>query len=242
MLAPVVMGVIGKQLGGRNLDARSLTSFLADQKDNIAATLPPGFGGLLGGTGLLDALGGAARASTAAGGEAARAATSAARAVGDTSRRAASSATSAVPNWLYWLIPAAAVVALLIYLFARPAEHLAQQDVTTAQSLIAGGVDISRQATDSISSLRTTLAGITDVASAQAALPKLREVTGQIDKVDGTIGQLSPEQRKVLAGLVAPVMPTLNQLFDNVLAIPGVAEELKPVIDTLKAKLALLTA
>jgi hypothetical protein len=41
---------------------------------------------------------------------------------------------------------------------------------------------------------------------------------------------------------VNPVMPTLNQLFDKVLAIPGVAEVLKPTIDILKAKLAMLTA
>ena len=34
--------------------------------------------------------------------------------------------------------------------------------------------------------------------------------------------------------------PTLNQLFDKVLAIPGVAELLKPTIDALKAKLAVL--
>jgi hypothetical protein len=60
--------------------------------------------------------------------------------------------------------------------------------------------------------MRTTLAGITDAASAQAALPKLREATTQIDKVDGVVGQLSAEQRKLLAGIVNPMIPTLNQL------------------------------
>ena len=37
-------------------------------------------------------------------------------------------------------------------------------------------------------------------------------------------------------------MPTLNQAFDKVLAIPGVAELLKPTIDALKVKLAALVA
>jgi hypothetical protein len=69
----------------------------------------------------------------------------------------------------------------------------------------------------------------------------LQEVTAQIDKVDGLIGQLSAEQRKLLAGIVNPLIPTLNQLFDKVLAIPGVADVLKPTIDALKAKLAVLT-
>ena len=93
-----------------------------------------------------------------------------------------------------------------------------------------------------ITNLRTTLTGITDAASARAALPKLQEVTAQIDKVDGLLGQLSPEQRKVLAGVVNPRMLSLNQLFDKVFAIPGVAELLKPAIDALRAKLAALSA
>jgi hypothetical protein len=74
------------------------------------------------------------------------------------------------------------------------------------------------------------------------ALPKLQEVTAQIDKVNGVVGQLSAEQRRALAGLVSPMMLTLNQLFDKVLAIPGVSEVLKPTIDALRAKLAVLTA
>jgi len=73
-------------------------------------------------------------------------------------------------------------------------------------------------------------------------LPKLREVMAQIDKVDGIVGQLSAEQRKVLAGMVNPLMPSLNQLFDKVLAIPGVSEVLKPTIDAVRTKLAVLTA
>jgi hypothetical protein len=238
MLAPIVMGTIGQQQATRSLDAGGIASLLSSQKDNIVAALPSGFANLLGGSGLLDSLGGAARTATAAAGQTARVTTSAARAIGDTGQRAAAVSL----NWLYWLIPLLAIVALLIYFFARPAEQVVQPSVPTIPSLTVGGLDIGKQVTDSITSLRTTLGGITDAASAQAALPKLREVTTQIDKVDGLLGQLSPEQRKVVAGMVNPLMPSLNQLFDKVLAIPGVAELLKPTIDTLRAKLTLLTA
>jgi hypothetical protein len=231
MLAPIVMGTIGQQQGTRSLDAGGITSLLASQKDNIVAALPPGFANLLGGTGLLDSLGGAARTATAA-------ARPAARAIGDTGQRAAAVSR----NWLYWLIPLLAIVALLIYFFARPAEQVVQPSVPTIPSLTVGGLDIRKEVTDSITNLRTALGGITDAASARAALPKLQEVTDRIDKVDGLLGQLSPEQRKVLAGMVNPLMPSLNQLFDKVLAIPGVAELLKPTIDALRAKLAVLTA
>jgi Bacterial protein of unknown function (DUF937) len=180
MLAPVVMGTIGQQQGTRSIDAGGIADLLSSQKDNIAAALPAGFANLLGGTGLLDSLGGAARTATAAAGQTARLTTSAARAIGDRGQRALSL------NWLYWLIPLLAILAVLIYLFAWPTEQVVvQPGVPAIPSLTVGGLDIRKEVTDSITNLRTTLAGITDAASAQAALPKLREVTTQIDKVDG---------------------------------------------------------
>jgi transposase InsO family protein len=42
--------------------------------------------------------------------------------------------------------------------------------------------------------------------------------------------------------LVNQFMPTLNPLFDKVLAIPGVAELIKPIIDQLKTTLMALAA
>jgi hypothetical protein len=242
MLAPIVMGTIAGQHGAGNPDASHIAGLITGQKDSIRGALPSGFSNLLGGTGLLDSLGDTARTATAAGSEAARVSASAARAVGDSSRRMADAAASPTLNWLYWLIPLAAIAAVLLYLFAKPSEQVVQQGPTAVQSLNVGGVDIGKQVTDSVASLRTTLGDVTDAASAQVALPKLQESTAQIEKVGGTIGQLSADQRKFLAGLVNPMMPTLNQLFDNVLAIPGVAELLKPTVDALRAKLAALAA
>ena len=135
-----------------------------------------------------------------------------------------------------------AIAALLVYFLTKPAEQVAQQGTTIAQSLVVGGVDVSKQITDSVANLRNTLGGVTDAASAQAALPKLQDITKQIDQIDGLIGQMTPEQKKLLAGIVNPLMPTINQLFDKVLGIPGVSEVLKPTIDLLKAKLALVTS
>ena len=239
MLAPIVMGTIGKhQSAAGALDANGVANLFASQKDNIAAALPSGFGNLLSGTGLMNSLGDAARTATAAGSEATWAATSAARAVGETSRRAAGASS----NWLYWLVPLAAAAALLVYFAVRPTEQIVQQGMNQAQNLPAPGVDIGKQVANNIASVRTTLDRVTDVPSAQAALPKLQEVTAQINKTDSAVGQLSAEQRKAIAAVINPLMPAVNQLCDKVLAIPGVAEVLKPSVDTLKAKLTALTA
>jgi hypothetical protein len=244
MLAPLVMGMIAKQQGPvQNFDPNKISSMLSSQKDNIAAALPSGLGSLLGGTGLLDSLGGAARTATSTTSDWASSAT---RAANDTGRRVASTATSQAPNWLYWLIPAAAIAALLAYLFGRPNE--VAQDTTTRPTVATdtqrpvNTADVNRQVSDSLNNLNNTLGGITDAASAQAALPKLHEAADNIDKVSGMASQLSPDQRKSIAGVVNSVMPTLNQMFSKVLAIPGVSEALKPTVDALKSKLQTLTA
>lgn len=178
------------------------------------------------------------RRTAAAGGDATRAAAAAVARTADDTRRSAAAAST---NWLLWAIPALAIAGLLFYLLARP-EQVVQQGVTAAQNITVGGLNLSQQVTDSIGTLRTTLNGITDPASAQAALPRLQQAAAQLDRVSGVVGQLSTSQRTALAGLINPVMPAINQLIDRVLAIPGVADVVKPTIDTLKAKLAVLAA
>jgi len=239
MLAPVVMGTIAQHQGTtRGLDANGIANLFASQKENIAAALPSGMSNLLSGTGLLNSLGDAARTATAAGSEAMRQA-SANRLVDAARPRGPDTSSS---NWLYWLLPIAAAAALLIYFAVRPTQEVVQQGMSQAQNVAGQGVDVGKQITNSIASLRTTLDGVSDVTSAKAVLPKLQEVAAQIDKTGGEVGQLSADQRKLLAGLVNPMMPAFNQLCDKVLAIPGVAEVLKPSVDTLKAKLTALVA
>ena len=248
MLGPIVMGVIGQHHSAAHaLDANGIANLFASQKGNIAAAIPPGLSSLLGGTGLLDSLGGAARTATEAGSEAMREA-SASRLI-DAARQRGSSAAPATTNWLYWLLPLAAAAALLIYFAVRPTQEVApqgmsqaSQGMSPAQNATVQGLDIGKQVANNIASVRTALNDVTDVPSAQAALPKLQEATAQIDRSGGQFGQLSADQRKLVAGLVTPLMPGFNQLCDKVLAIPGVAEVLKPSVDTLKAKITALVA
>jgi hypothetical protein len=234
MLAPIVMGALARQPG--SLNPNGMAGLLASQKNNIAAALPSGFSNLLGGTGLLDSLGGAARDAAGAANQSARTAGSAVYAAGNAGQHAVSGTAA---RWL-WLIPLAAIIAGAAYWLNEPAHQAVEQHVASAPNVTVRGVDVGKQATDSLSSLRTTLSGVTDVASAKAALPKLQDVTGQIDKTQGMVGSLSADQRQAIANIVNPQMSAVNQLFDKVLAIPGVDQVLKPTIDSVKAKLASL--
>jgi hypothetical protein len=273
MLAPVVMGVIGRQIGSRGLDAGSVGSLLASQKEQIAQALPQGFAKLLGDTGILDSLDGAAETAAAAASHAGRAAnataaqvgqfaSSAGRSAGYAGQHGARAAASATPSWVYLAIPALVVGGLLFFLFGRGTEQVAQQttpplpptkQVTdgtapreqgparmapAAQSVMVGGVDIGKQLGDNLSNLRTSLAGIADVESAKAALPKLQEATAAVEKVNSMVPQLSADQRTSVSNLVAPAMVAINQLFEKALAIPGVGDVLRPTVDNLKLKLA----
>jgi hypothetical protein len=133
------------------------------------------------------------------------------------------------------------VAGILWYLLADHTTQVAQQPTvvpTQTQSVVFGGVDVGKQISDSLGELRASLASITDAASANTALPKLQQATAQIDKVAFTVRQLPADQRQVADGLVASSMATINQLFDKVLAIPGVAEVVRPTIASLKTKLA----
>ena len=64
MLAPIVMGVVGKQTRASNLDASGFANMLSDQKDHIASALPAGMGDNLGLSGLLGSAGSAVSSAT----------------------------------------------------------------------------------------------------------------------------------------------------------------------------------
>ncbi|MFK0277866.1 DUF937 domain-containing protein [Ensifer sp. NPDC090286] len=239
-LAPLVMGGLARQSGG-DFSANGIAGLLASQKDNIAAALPSGVRDLLGGTGLLGALGAnaqsAAASATQAAGQAARASASAVSSAG---QRAAETAAPG-SRWLYWVIGILVLAGLLFYLFGRPTEPAPPQAGTAEQNLTVGGIDVGQEIKSGLANLQTTLTGVTDAASATAALPKLEGVLNGLNKVSSVAGQMTAEQKAALVAVITPMMPTLNTLFDKVLAIPGVSDILKPAIDALKSKLTALT-
>jgi hypothetical protein len=253
MLTPLVMGLIGRQIGARGVDSGSLTSLLASQRDQIAQALPAGMGEALDragvGTGLESARAAPAAQATrpaATTGQFSQSSASSPRPTGAADPRAPRGATSGSSNWAYWAIPLLLLGGLLQYLFG-PGPHRQQQalqqaptpEMTTAnKNVIVDGVDVKNTLGDSISDVRTSLQGVTDVDSAKAAVPKLDAAKDQIDKVSGLAGQLSPDQRKTIAGVVAPAMPAIDQLSNKVLDMPGVGDVLRPVLDPVKTKLA----
>ncbi len=96
MLGPVALDALGQQQRKEGLDIGGLANLLTSQRQQFAAALPSGFGS----PELLQSLGATARTATAA--------------ADRTTRAAAGAATSASRNWLYWVIPALAILALAL--------------------------------------------------------------------------------------------------------------------------------
>jgi hypothetical protein len=157
---------------------------------------------------------------------------------------------SAVPQWPYWLVAAVVLGGLIWFALGRSGEDTVAQvsppsTTRTATGtvgvaptdLTVGGMNLANQVNASVVSIRTVLPGITDAASAQAALPKLREAAAQLNEVSSRTTQLSPEGKSTLVKLIVVATPTINQMCDKVLATPGAGDVAKPAIDELRGKL-----
>jgi hypothetical protein len=249
MLGPVVLDALGQQQRSTGLDPSGLVSLLTSQKDQIAAAMPSGLAGQLSAAGLIDgATGGLRSGAAAASGRVAEASERTAYQAGQAASAAARS--TAVSQWPYWLVAAAVLGGLAWFAFGRSGEDTVAQvsppstTRTTTETvglapaeLTVGGMNLANQINSSVGSIRTVLPGITDAASAEAALPKLREATAQLNEVSSRATQLSPEGRSTLVKLIVVATPTINQMCDKVLATPGAGDVAKPAIDELRGKL-----
>jgi hypothetical protein len=251
MLGPVVLGTLGQQQRSAGLDASGLAALLGSQRDQIAAAIPSGLADRLSAAGLIDSAAGTLRSGTATASAAgSRIAGASERTVAGASRAAYATTSAASSQWPYWLAILAVLGGLAWYTVGRPSRETvaelprpaATQPATgtvglAPPDLTIGGVNLANQVNSSVGTLRSVLPTITDAASAQAAIPKLREATTQLNEVGNLATKLTPEGKSTLAKLIAAATPTINQMCDKVLATPGVGDIAKPTIDELRVKL-----
>jgi len=258
-LAPIVLGALGQQQRDAGLDTNGLASLLRSQKDQIVAAIPSGLADQLGAAGLIDKAEAGVRSGMAA-------ASAAGSSISSTSARAGSSAYDVLGRsgqWPMWLAALLVVAGLGWYaLGPRGQSTVVEQPTTTRPAttqttavqppatqpapgtvgkatadLTVDGVNLASQFNSSVNSLKSTLSGITDAAGAQAALPKINELTAQLNDIKARTAKLPPEGRSEFAKLIVAATPAINQICITVLALPGVGPIAKPAIDDLRAKL-----
>ena len=217
----LAMGQLAKSAASEGLDAAGLSNMLRGQQNNIKSALPAGLGDMLSASGLV----GSNFAE-----QAGRAATNAVHHTAQVTKKGTS--------WLTWALPVLlALVALWWFLGNRSATTVTEAVPQAVKEVLVEGVDVGKQLTGALDGLRTTLGGITDAATAEAALPKLQETVTAFDGISGLAAKLTAEQRSMLAGLVSAALPAIKEVSGKVLAIPGVGSILKPTVDGLVAKI-----
>jgi predicted negative regulator of RcsB-dependent stress response len=117
------------------------------------------------------------------------------------------------------------------------ASDTAQQAAQSVSDLTVNGVDLGQQIGTASSDATSALEGITDKASAEAALPSLEAVQAKIDELGGSVENLPDAAKESLASLLADGMPTLRELVAKVEGIDGVGPVVKPTLDAIMAKL-----
>lgn len=102
------------------------------------------------------------------------------------------------------------------------------------------------QLTDDLRGIYTnideTLAGITDAASAQAAVPKLEELSREIDTIKELISKLPESGVATVRDMADRQMTGLQEQADKVLNTPSLSAEIKSLINAILRKLTELFA
>ncbi len=234
-LAPLILATIAKQFSGKPLTSSALSSFFAEQKPNINAALPPGLS--------LANIPGFATVTTAP------------RPVAST----APAESSGLPGWLLPLVGLGLLGALAWYFFGnRPAEVkpvgeapvvVKKEEPKPVPELVVPKVAVSlpdptklgTDLTSIFTSLTDILGGVKDVPTAETAAPKLTDLTPKLDNLETLWDKLPDAAKSAISKIAADHLGKLKELVAKVLAIPGVSEKLKPVLDIILAKLSAFT-
>ena len=265
-LAPVVLGTIAKQLtgSGKSIDASSIQGLFADQGRNIQSALPAGLS--LGDFGnIAKAVTSAATGST---GHASHGHDRSHGHV--ERREPEQSGFPSWLPWLalplialgaYFLMnkdkgpkPAdkGAVVVDQTAMMRKMAEdqkkgealatQAAEKAVETVKDAIpeidltAFGGDVSGL----FGKLTDSFKGITDVPSAEAAVPGLKDLAGILEGYKVTADKLPEAGKATVKEMVGTNLGTLQSIIDTVLALPGVGDILRPIVEPMLKTLSAL--
>ncbi len=103
---------------------------------------------------------------------------------------------------------------------------------------MVGDVDVGGELTSMFDGLGQTLGGITDVSSAEAALPALEETSTGLDSLTGLADQLPTGALGGLSEMVGSGLGDVDGMMETLNEIPGVSDVIEPVMTQIKDKLA----
>ena len=245
LLAPVLLGFLGKQQKTQGLSASGLADLLKGQKDNIRSAMPPGLGTALSsalpGVGQFFGGAGSARAATADSGYVRREEDLEDKRGGTWKTQPVHRATGRKS----WAVPLIVILAVLAGLLLWSNHNRRREAVRSSvgapaaapeRTTGAGGSVVS-DTTRLVSQAASTLAGVKDRASAEAAAPKLQNINSQLGNLRSTWQQLPETARTTASSTLQPQIDKLKNTAEPILNQPGVGDVIRPHIDKLMQNL-----
>ena len=157
-------------------------------------------------------------------------------------------------NWIPWVVSIALLSGLwwLVHgekvtrdhaTVAIPAEPPASTTLATTAVMpdIVGRTDAGKSILSILEETRGAVSSVRDAATAQAAVPRLQDIVGKLDRASVLAGQLGPDSRRALGTYLNSQTSLMKTAASNVLAVPGVGQILKPVLDQVIGRLETLT-
>jgi len=239
-LAPIVLGMVAKQFGGKP-DAASISRLFSEQSANIRGGLPKGFS-------LPDLALGAI-----SGGRPSEPARS--------HGHSHAEEKAGMPGWLLPLLVLGAL-GVGYYLWNENQKKKAgdgavavREDVVKNGPVVVdrteviekAGKDLVDTVTETIAidprfleagkvagglftGLTKTLAGVTDEASAIVAVPEFEKFGPMLTKLEEEVGRLPADEKPAFAKVIADNLGLLGKIVEKVMAFPGVKDVLGPVV------------
>jgi Bacterial protein of unknown function (DUF937) len=238
VLTPIVLGVLKRHTQGMGASASELTQLLEGQKQNIMDAMPSSLSNTLAGVSGISGLTDWARGTAGSAYQAGR------TAVSETARTAHAT-VAAGASARRWALPVLALLILGGVLWwwgssSTPPPSVSMPPPSLGTDQVAR---LTGQVTDFFRSATDTFAGIKDAASAEMAVPKLRELSTTLDTLRFTMNQLSVDARAKLVALVQDLSAKLMPTLDSAVTLPAVGNTVKPFVDELRRKLnAMVTA
>jgi len=266
-LAPVVLGTVAKQLtsSGKSIDASGIQSLFADQGRNIQSAMPAGLS--LGDFGSIAKAvsgatsGGASHSSHASHGQQASSGfpswlpwlalpliALAAFWFMNKDKPVDKGATVTNPTDMMKkkmveaqksgeaLAGKAAVKGAEAVKATTDAVSAAVEKATDAIDMTAFGGDV----TGLFGKLTDSFKGITDVPTAEAAVPGLKDLAGILEGYKATADKLPEAGKATVKEMVGTNLGLLQPIIDTVLAIPGVGDILRPIVEPMLKTLSAL--
>jgi hypothetical protein len=230
-LAPIVLGMVAKQLGGHATGA-DISRLFADQSSNIKAAMPRGLS-------LADV------------GKVAEAAK------GGMPAWLPLAALVALAAGAWWFMnrdrmgpaPERAVVEMERKV-GPVTETIRDEIVSDGKQAIEAITDVisidprfleaGKTAASLFTGLTKALSGVTDIDSAKAALPDLEKLAPMLSTLETEAGNLPADEKPAFAEVIGKNLGLVQKVIDTVMAIPGVKELLGPVVTPMVEALAKL--